>query len=205
MKSFLTLAAFALICLPHLVHADPPVTSLFTGEDLKHWKAPQDPSCFVVKDGVLIVKNNDKQKGFVLETKEAYTNFDMSFEFLFVSGRIDSGIMLRNNKDQIQIGESGSLKRDMTGSPYIPGKGYPVEADVKDVLKKDDWNEMRIRGIGPVYTVWLNGKQVLNYTSKTAGDKGPLGIQLHGKRIMEIHYRNIEMRIPEADVKKKPL
>ena len=61
-------------------------------------------------------------------------------------GTIDSGIFIRTEKQQIQIGESGSLKRDLTGSPYIPGKGYPVEAEnVKELLKMDDWNTMKVK------------------------------------------------------------
>jgi len=51
----------------------------------------------------------------------------VEFEFRMGEGRVDSGMHVRT-KDQIQIGISGSLNRDMTCSPYIPGKGYPVEA-----------------------------------------------------------------------------
>ena len=60
-------------------------------------------------------------------TEKEYKNFEMELGFRFIDGTIDSCIHLRNS-DQIQIGISGSLKRDMTCSPYIPGKGYPVEA-----------------------------------------------------------------------------
>ena len=38
----------------------------------------------------------------------------------------------------------------MTGSPYISGKGYPIEAEeekgkkgVKNLLKIDEWNKMK--------------------------------------------------------------
>lgn len=83
----------------------------------------------------------------------------------------------------------------MTASPYIPGKGYPVEAEgVKELLKLKDWNTLKIRCVGPKYTTWLNGKEVMNYESASASKKGKLGIQLHGKREMEIHYRNIRVR-----------
>ncbi|MEM6916075.1 MAG: family 16 glycoside hydrolase, partial [Verrucomicrobiota bacterium] len=113
------------------------------------------------------------------------------------SGTIDSGVHLRNS-DQIQIGISGSLKRDMTGSPYIPKKGYPVEAEgVAELLKMEDWNSMTITARGMDYTVSLNGKEVMNYTSDTGLEKGPIGIQLHAKRDMGIDYRNI--RVVELD------
>ena len=82
----------------------------------------------------------------------------------------------------------------MTASPYIPGKGYPVEAEgVKELLKLDDWNTLRIRAVGKTYTTWLNGAEVMSYTSASAVEEGPLGIQLHGGREMTIQYRNMSV------------
>jgi hypothetical protein len=80
----------------------------------------------------------------------------------------------------------------MTCSPYIPGKGYPVEAEgVKELLKMDGWNTIKVRAEGSVYTMWLNGKQVLQYDSDTAIEEGPVGIQLHPGRDMHIDFKNI--------------
>ena len=187
------------VSLSSLVTADKPTadlkwTSLFDGKSLDAWENSKVPECWSVKDGILIVKNNEAQKGDILHTRKKFKDFVCELEFKFISGRIDSGVHVRNDKDQIQIGESGSLKRDMTASPYIPGKGYPVEAEgVKDLLKLKDWNTLRIRCVGPKYTTWLNGKEVMNYESASASENGQLGIQLHGKREMEIHYRNIRV------------
>ena len=116
--------------------------------------------------------------------------------YLFVTlteGVVDSGAHLRN-QDQIQIGISGSLKRDMTGSPYISGKGYPVEATgVKELLKMTDWNIMRIEVSGMEYACWLKGKKVMTYTPDTGLPKDPIGLQMHGDRDMAIDYRNINL------------
>ena len=118
----------------------------------------------------------------------------MELGFRFIDGTIDSGIHLRNT-DQIQIGISGSLKRDMTCSPYIPGKGYPVEAkNIQKLLKAKEWNLVKIRAIGPKYTVWLQGEEVMNYKSSSAKEKGSIGIQLHGNRNMAIDFRNIKVK-----------
>ena len=82
----------------------------------------------------------------------------------------------------------------MTGSPYIAGKGYPVEAEgVKELLKAKDWNQMKIKAVGGQYTVWLQGKQVMTYKSDTAIEEGPIGIQLHGNRVMSADFRNIRL------------
>ena len=51
---------------------------------------------------------------------------------------------------------------------------------------------MRIVAQGKTYKVWLNGKEVMTYTSETAAPKGRLGIQLHGGKEMTIEYREIK-------------
>lgn len=171
--------------------------SLFNGKDLSGWKVPDDNIWWLVADGVLQVRSGPEQKGSVLWTEQEFESFVLDLEFKFVSGTIDSGVHLRN-EDQIQIGISGSLKRDMTASPYIPGKGYPVEAEgVAELLKMEDWNTMKIEVRGMDYTVSLNGKKVMTYTTDTGKAKGPIGLQLHGKRDMGIDFRNI--RVAELD------
>ena len=172
-------------------------TSLFNGKDLSGWKIPkgnEKVGWYQAKQGILELRSGPKKKGSVLWTEKNYKDFEVELEFRFVEGTIDSGIHLRNS-DQIQIGISGSLKRDMTCSPYIPGKGYPVEAsDVAKLLKAKDWNKVKIRAIGPKYTTWLQGKEVMNYESGSAKKEGPIGIQSHGNRNMKIDFRNLTIK-----------
>ena len=166
---------------------------VFNGKDLSGWKAPEKNVWYLVQDGILQLRSSEDKKGSVLWTEKEYENFVMELEFKFISGTIDSGVHVKSD-DQIQIGISGSLKRDMTASPYIPGKGYPVEAEgVKELLKMNDWNQMRIEVRGTEYVVSLNGKKVMNYKSESGKAKGPIGLQLHGDRDMAIDYRNLKV------------
>ena len=179
-------------CLTTILLQAGDLPSAFNGKDLKGWKAPEGNIWWNVKDGILKVQSGPNRKGSTLWTVKEYGNFIMEFEFRMGEGTVDSGIYVRYDREQIQIGISGSLKRDMTASPYIGGKGYPVEAEgVKELLKLDDWNAMTIVAKGKNYTVWLNGKHVMSYDSESAIMKGPLGIQLHGNRDMSIDYRRI--------------
>ncbi|MEM6841660.1 MAG: DUF1080 domain-containing protein [Bacteroidota bacterium] len=171
---------------------DPKMKKIFNGKDLKGWVEPENNIWWSVEDGILKVKSGPDQTGSILWTEQEYEDFVVQADFKMGEGTVDSGIFLRHDSQQIQIGESGSLKRDMTASPYIPGKKYPVEAEgVADLLKIDDWNTIRARAIGSKYTVWLNGQEVMNYTSDNATERGPIGIQLHPNRDMSIEYRNI--------------
>lgn len=181
------------LCSSHCLKSEE-FKPIFNGEDLSGWKAPKDNIWWLVDDGILQVRSGPKQKGSILWTEKEYGNFVVEMEFRFGEGTIDSGVHLRN-QDQIQIGISGSLKRDMTASPYIPGKGYPVEAEeVAELLKAKDWNLLRIEVRGMEYIAHLNGKKVMTYVSDTGKANGPIGLQLHGKRDMAIDFRNIQVQ-----------
>lgn len=172
---------------------------IFNGKNLSGWMVePEDKDniWWTVSNGILTAKSDPEKTGSILWTKKSYKDFVIQMDFKFGKGRIDSGIFLRTDKQQIQIGESGSLKRDMTCSPYIPGKGYPVEAkNIDKLFKQGDWNTIKVRAIGSIYTMWLNGEEVLTYDSDTAIEEGPVGIQLHPNRDMNIDFRNIEFAV----------
>lgn len=172
-------------------HAAP--EALFDGKSLDGWKV-KGADVWTAEDGVLTGTSNAKKQGSILWTEKEYSDFVFQCEFMF-EGEIDSGVFLRHEDDQIQIGISGSLKRDMTASPYIASKkGYPVEAEgVAELLKEGEWNTMKITAKGSIYTVELNGKEVLTYTSDTAAEKGSIGLQMHAGKVMTVKFRNITL------------
>ena len=173
---------------------EPKLKKIFNGKNLKGWVLPQnDNHNWTAGDGILYVKSSADKKGSNLWTEKNYTNFMISADFMMLDGVVDSGIFLRSENDQIQIGISGSLKRDLTASPYLPKLKYPVEANVKNILKEKDWNTMKIKVVDKTYTVWLNGVEVMTYTSASIPASGPIGIQLHPGNEMSINYRNIRL------------
>jgi hypothetical protein len=189
---FIVLSILALVF--STFSSEPEMKSIFNGKNLDGWIVPENNIWWKINDGVMVVENGPEKKGSILRTEKEYSDFVMSIDFKFGSKSVDSGIMVRNDKEQIQIGDSGSLKRDLTCAPYIPGKGYPVEGvGIASLLKKDDWNTMELKAEGNVYTVKLNGKRVLEYPSLTSIDKGPLGLQLHGNKVMKISFKNIKI------------
>ena len=195
MKLIFSFIAFSILLILQSTADDGELKSIFNGKDLTGWDVPDNNIWFTVKDGVLKLENGPQKKGQTLWTSDEYENFEMEFDFKMGKGTVDSGVYVRNSREQIQIGISGSLIRDMTGSPYISGKGYPVEAKgVKELLKLDDWNTMKICAEGKKYTVWLGGEKIMTYESDSAIKKGKIGIQLHGNRVMSIEYRNLKAR-----------
>ncbi len=172
---------------------EPKSYPIFNGENLNGWTLADTNRWWTAQNGILSVKSTPDRKGSILWSVEKYENFVFETEFLMGDGVVDSGIFLRSENDQIQIGISGSLKRDMTGSPYIPKLRYPYEANVSGILKPKDWNNLKIRVEGKTYRVWLNGERVMTYTSQTMPLSGPIGFQLHPNNEMSIQYRNIKL------------
>jgi hypothetical protein len=196
---FQLLILLSVLCLSTAWSQDkaPKMKKIFNGKTFKNWEVPENNIWWTIHDGILSTKNGPEKKGSILWTKKEYKDFVVQLDFKFGDGTIDTGIFMRGDGEdapQIQIGESGSLKRDMTGSPYVPKKGYPVEAEgVKELLKMDDWNTIRAQAVGNVYTVWLNGKKVMTYTLENAKLEGPIGLQLHPGREMAVDFRNISV------------
>ena len=181
----------ALLSTGHL-HAAEKV-EIFNDKDLTGWKI-QDAAYWSVKDGVLTGQSDEKKQNSILWTEEQFKDFTLEFDFRF-SGDIDSGVFLRHVDDQIQIGISRSLQRDLTGSPYIGSKGkYTAEAEgVSELLKDGEWNRMKITVKGKGYTVEINGKQVLDYQSDTLIGEGPVGFQVHSGVVMKIEFKDISL------------
>lgn len=198
MQMRLLMLLACLLLSGHLVQAqNVKMKKAFNGKNLKGWVEPEGNIWWTVQDGILSAKSGPEKKGSILWTKKAYENFVVELDFKMGDGTVDSGIFMRTDSKegpQIQIGISGSLKRDMTGSPYVPGQGYPVEAEgIKELLKPDGWNTMRAQAIGNVYTVWLNGQKVMTYQMDNPVLEGPIGLQLHPGRDMSIEFRNIKV------------
>ncbi|WP_304237309.1 DUF1080 domain-containing protein [Jiulongibacter sediminis] len=189
----MTLAiAFALLCTLPL--AAQKTKKAFNGKNFKGWVVPQpNNDNWTIENGILHVQSSEDRKGKILWTEKEYTDFIIEAEYKNVSGIVDTGIFLRSETDQIQIGISGSLKKDVTGSPYIPGKGYPVFSTIDGVLKENDWNHIKVKVVGDTYTVWLNGSEVMTYTSPDIPVSGPIGLQLHPGNIMAVDYKNIRI------------
>ena len=52
---------------------------------------------------------------------------------------------------------------------------------------------MEAEAFGDRYRVWFNGVFVMDYKLEEANIQGPVGIQLHSNRNMEILYKDIDI------------
>jgi len=176
----------------------PPTASLppiFNGRDFSGWTLPEQPYWKVV-DGVIVGQSDEQKKGSMLYTEKSYGDVIVDLEVRFRE-EIDSGKMLRQPEVQVKIGDSRSLKRDMTCSFYVGS--YPEEARAAragELLAAGDWNRIRVAARGDTFRVWLNGELVSTYTSARHARPGPIGLQIHAGVPMKVEFRDIRALVP---------
>jgi hypothetical protein len=211
-----SLLAMSLLTSAPILRAAEELPSLFDGKTLSGWSTFENPSApfWKVEGGCIVGENDEKLKGSILFTQTEFHDVSFETDVKWSSGA-DTGIFYRlsspltkavspesgkaallgPNQAQVQIGISGSLKRDMTGSIYIgnypeEGRGKGVDA----VLKSQDWNRIRVEIRGDTVIVWINGTEVTRYTDARFPGRAPLGLQIHPNKAMKIEFRNLRAK-----------
>ena len=180
---------------------EPSFKPLFNGKDLANFKREGAAEFWRIENEVLIGENNAEKKGHYLWTDKSYGDFVLEFDVRWKATTdrgVDTGIEMRQPKIQLQLGVSGSLRVDMTGSFYTGGKpAYPEAGQAKDAKKlmkpEGEWNTFRNQAKGDTFTCWINGKKASEYTDPKFLGAAPLGLQIHGGVEMKCEYRNMKI------------
>ena len=200
-RSFPFILALSFTAIVASLADEPKLAPLFNDKDLTNFKAAESKAFWRVEDGVLIGENDAAKKGNYLWTEKEYGDFIIEFDVRWkgVTDRgVDTGIEMRKPKIQLQLGTSGSLRVDMSGSWYTGGKpAYPEAGQAKEAKKlmkpEGEWNHFRIQAKGDTFTCWINGHQASEYTDAKFSGAGPLGLQIHPGVEMKCEYRNMKI------------
>ena len=203
MKSPSTLLSLGLLLTiaPLAPAQEPTLVPLFNGKDLTHFKAEESKEFWRIENGVLVGENNAALKGNYLWTEKTYGDFVLEFDVRWkgtTERGVDTGVEMRSPKIQLQLGTSGSLRVDMSGSFYTGGKpAYPEEGQAKEaktlMRPEGEWNTFRIQAKGDTFTCWINGKKASEYKDPKFSGAAPIGFQIHGNVVMKCEYRNIRI------------
>lgn len=200
MKTFILILAL-LVTFTSLA-AEPAFEPLFNGKDLTNFKAEPSKEFWRVENGVLIGENNAAKKGNYLWTEKEYRDFVIEFDVRWKGSTprgVDTGIEMRKPNIQLQLGISGSLKVDMSGSWYVGKAGYPEVGQAKEAKKlmkpEGEWNTFRIQAKGDTFTCWINGEKASEYTDAKFTGAAPLGLQIHPGVEMKCEYRNMRIAV----------
>ncbi len=193
-------------------------TPLFNGRDLTGWKNPFDHGNASVVDQEIHLVGEQK---FFLVTEKSYANFELIAEIKLPQGPANSGIMFRchvepNRVFGYQAECDGSPRRWSAGLydegrrqwiwPSTTGRSeaeflkYEAESqahfakpEIRDALKRDDWNRYVVNCRGDQITISLNGVLVTDLHD-TQDQSGFLGIQHHGEKGQTYQFRNLFIR-----------
>ena len=208
---------FACSALPGL--AEEGFKPLFNGTDITGWKNPYEWGKAEVIDGEIHLTADKK---FFLVTEAQYTDFVFEGEVLLPEGKANSGFMFRCHVEPNKVygyqSEIDGSDRCWSGGLYDEGRNgwlWPsqkgrtkVEAalahetesqahfkkpEVRDALKRNDWNQVRITCQGNQIKIELNGVITTEYTDNTDA-KGHLGIQHHGEKGQTYRFRNLRIK-----------
>ncbi len=178
---------------------------LFDGKTLDGWECnPAElTSEWRVENGEILGENVSKE-GSILWTTSSFRDFEMELDYMTLSDDYDSGLFLRGESHQVQIGISRSLQIDLTGCIYAPVDeqgSYPGRTDkVADFHKVGEWNHLKVIIQGKRIQTFLNGEPFVDYLAVNIVDEGPVGLQLHGGVHMGMKFRNLSLRELNGEV-----
>ncbi|HKD38593.1 MAG TPA: DUF1080 domain-containing protein [Pirellulales bacterium] len=178
--------------------------SLFDGKTLDGWEG--DKSVFRVEDGAIVggsLKAALPHNEFLTFKKE-FGDFELRLKVkLTGADSANGGIQIRSRRvpnGYEMSGYQADMGQHYWGSLYDESRrnktlAAPDPAELKKMLKLNDWNDYVIRCEGRHIQLWLNGLKTVDYTEpdEKLEQKGLIGLQIHGGPASEAWYKNIEL------------
>lgn len=176
---------------------------LFDGKTLAGWEG--NTKHFRVEDGAIVggsLKEKVPRNEFLMTAKE-YGDFELKLKFKLVGKGANAGVQFHSRRIpnhhevrgyQADLGDGwwGCLYDESRRNKKLAG---PDAKDAERFLKRDDWNEYRIRAEKRWIRLWINGTPTVNYQEKDESieQKGVIGVQIHGGPPSEAWYKDIEI------------
>lgn len=201
---FLT-AIFMFISISFVFPGSNDIVRLFDGKSFKGWEG-DTVKTWRIKKGAIVggslngtVPHND-----FLCTTASYDNFILRLKFKLIgtAGFINAGVQFRSKRltdpSYEMIGYQADLGPKYWASLYDESRRnitlvQPDSLLILKQLKPDDWNEFEIRAENRHISIFLNGKQTVNYIEKddTIPQSGLIGLQIHGGGTTQVSYKDI--------------
>ena len=192
----------ALLALVSTASAAP--VALFDGKTFDGWEGDTQKT-WRIEPGEIAAGAPDKKQehnDFLATTKE-FGNFELRLKIKLVGteGFVNSGVQFRSQRipNHFEMkGYQADFGEGYFGALYDESRRNKVlAAPDKEVLekavKRNDWNDYRIRAEGPRIQLWLNGVQTVDYTEaeKDIPQTGLVALQIHGNAKAEVRFKDI--------------
>jgi hypothetical protein len=185
-----------------------PAADLFDGKSLAGWEG--DLKWWRVQDGALTGGSMTEKvpRNFFLATTKSYQNFELRLKLKLTgvpgTGMINSGVQVRSVRVpqhnemagyQVDAGDGwwGKLYDESRRRKVIAAPAD--EAAVNAAVKKDDWNDYRIRAEGPRLRAWLNDVPTFDYTETdpNVALDGHIAVQIHSGGMAVVQAKDIRI------------
>ncbi|HYR58462.1 MAG TPA: DUF1080 domain-containing protein [Chthoniobacteraceae bacterium] len=179
-------------------------TPLFDAKTFDGWEG-DTAKTWRIEDGAIVggtlaekVPHNE-----FLATTKSFGNFELRLKFKLIGteGFINGGVQFRSQRIANHfemIGYQADMGEGYYGSLYDESRrkktlAAPDKELIEKTLKKDDWNDYRIRCEGRHIQLWINGVQTVDYTEPDEGieQTGFIAVQIHGGGKAEAWYKDI--------------
>ncbi|RYD60952.1 MAG: DUF1080 domain-containing protein [Verrucomicrobiaceae bacterium] len=187
-----------------LCHAAP--ISLFDGKSFEGWDGDTQKT-WRIQDGALVGGSLTEKvpRNEFLATKKSFKDFELRLKFKLVGteGFVNSGVQIRSVRIPNPPNEMKGYQADLGdpkwwGALYDESRRNKVLAEsafekLEPVLKRQDWNDYRIRCEGPRIQLWINGVQTVDYTEPDTSipQEGQIAVQVHGGGKAEAWFKDI--------------
>lgn len=199
--------------------------SIFDGKTLEGWKG--NDSFWSVKDGTITgqttKENPTKGNTFLIWQGGEIGDFELKLQFKIVGG--NSGVQYRSTDHGnhvvggyqadfdagggyigilyeekgtrgIMAGRTEKVEFAKDGKKSVTGK-VSEEKDIKDSIKKEDWNTLEVIAKGPHLIHKINGITTVDVTDNAEGKakaSGILALQLHAGPPMTVQFKDIQLK-----------
>lgn len=178
--------------------------ALSNGESFEGWEGNLD--VFRIEDGAFVGGTLDAPvaRNEFLCTEREFGDFELRLKFKLVGKGANGGVQIRSRRipDHHEvIGYQADLGDGWWGCLYDESRRNRVLArsnwpELKEVLRRDDWNDYVIRCEGRRIRLWINGLQTVDYTEEDQSlqQHGIIGLQVHGGPPSECWYKDIRIK-----------
>lgn len=213
MNIILFLLAMLVSCVPPAIgQSKAKRVQLFDGKTFKGWQG-DTLHTWRIQDGALVggsltetVPHNE-----FISTTESYDNYVLKLKFKLTGhdGFINGGVQFHSqriaNPPYEMVGYQADIGKGYWGSLYDESRRNKLlavadPAQIKRLLRPNEWNNYEIRSKGRRIQIFLNGEQTVDYTEEdsTVPQSGLIAFQIHGGGKAKVFYKDIFLEeLPE--------
>lgn len=199
----LVLAIISLALSAPLRAEDP--TPIFDGKTFTGWEG-DTKTVWRIDDGALTAGSLAKkqEKNDFLATVKEYGDFELTLKWKLegTEGFVNGGVQFRSKRipnhhevsgyqADLGAGYDGALYDESRRKKMLAQPSMETLAKAQKPL--GEWNEYRIRAVGPRIQLWLNGVQTVDYTETDPGIEmtGMIAVQIHGNATSVVRYKDL--------------